>query len=328
MYYINIINSAIDDATFAMKSVEGEDIELDYGYSGIAEKRVAINPYIAVDIFFDSLYEHFQIENDSVSEAYLKSHVPAIAIVDYNGVYMYSIEKYTNINKNGVEETYVDHILKPKRYYSYMYAIKDGQLITQDNLVYHDIDDSAIYTVNFTMDDYIYVINKNGEKNGFYLEDNNNNDKLGTSNDELKQRIINHLKLQRSKTISSIISDEMSYSINRHNEYSDVEYEFFFPAFSVEHWEQMVDNIGVIAFVQGINIGNDVLNYTAHSISALKVTDRYYVSQAIKADELNYYHNTEECTLYNDQVKPITGYYLSKLDSASLGYYPCPVCNP
>ena len=328
LYYINVINSAIDDATYAMKSVESEDIELDYGYSGINEKKVAINAEVAADSFFKSLYEHFEIEGDKLSEEYLKSHVPALAIIDYNGLYMYSIDEYTNVDSSGNEETYLDHKLKPKRYFSYMYGIKNGALIEQENLP-DNLDSVSIYLVNFTMDDYVYITNGSGNKTAFYLEDNKNNDALGTSDDELKQEIIRHLKVQRTKTISKIVSEEMSYSVNAHNIHSNINYEFYFPEISANDWGQMVNNIGIIAFVQGINIGNDILDYTAHGMSALKVADRYYVSRTIRiSEEMNYYHNTEDCSLYEEQLKPINGYYLSKMDAAALGYYPCPVCNP
>ena len=44
IYYKAIINSATKDAVAAMKQVEGSDI--DYGYSGIVDKKVSINPNV------------------------------------------------------------------------------------------------------------------------------------------------------------------------------------------------------------------------------------------------------------------------------------------
>ena len=51
LYYTNIINSAINDATYAMKNVEGEQQDVDYGYSGISEKRFTVNARVAIDTF-------------------------------------------------------------------------------------------------------------------------------------------------------------------------------------------------------------------------------------------------------------------------------------
>lgn len=328
LYYINVINSAIDDATYAMKSVEGEDFELDYGYSGVAEKKVAINANLAVETFFNSLYDNFEIDGDKTSEEYLKNHVPAMAILDYNGVYIYSIEPYETIN-NGKKDIYTNHVLKPKRYYSYTYGIQNGKIIEQSGLkAAEESGNIRLYSVIFTMDDYIYFINNDGTKTGFYIEDNTNNRPLYEGNSALKDEIIRHLKMQRSSVISDIVSKEMSYAVNSHNYYSEIEYNFYFPAFALSEWEQMVDNIGIVAFVQGISVGNKKLDYTAHGISGLKVTDRYYVSKSKSDDSLDYYHVTTDCSIYRGQHKPTTGYYLSRTDAASLGYYPCPVCNP
>lgn len=328
LYYINIINSAIDDATYAMKSVEGEDPDLDYGYSGLAEKKVAVNANIAVETFFKSLYDNFEIDGDKTSEEYLKSHVPAMAILDYNGIYSYSIETYETII-DGKKSVQVGHVLKPKRYFSYTYGIKNNKIIPQEEL--SDIKDTTslnLYSVIFTMDDYIFFINEDGSKTGFYLEDDKNNTALYSANTNMKDEIIRHLKLQRSSVISSIVSEEMSYSINAHNYYSDIDYQFYFPTIALSDWEQMVNNIGIIAFIQGVNLGNRQLDYVAYGISGLKVTDRYYVTKSKVDGELDYYHVSKECSVYEQQYKPTTGYYLSKVDAASLGYYPCPVCKP
>lgn len=336
LYYINVINSAINDATHAMKAVETEEQDVDYGYSGISEKRVSVNARVAVETFFNSLYNKFEIDGDQASEAYLKTYVPALAVVDYNGVYIYSIEEYTNAADDGYKgEKYTEHVLKPKRYFTYSYEINlnNGTFRDQDSLVKSgstNISSTRVITVQFTMDDYITVINQDGTQTSFYLEDNNNNSVLYGGNVLLKEQIIKHLKVKRSQVIAQTVSREMSVAVNKHNYYSNSKYTFTFPEISVSDWQQVVDNVGIIAFIQGINIGNMKLDYVAHGISGLKVTDRYYVSVPNGAADqsLSYYHVTEDCSMYKSQMKPITGYYIEKKDAATLGYYPCPICNP
>ena len=39
MYYKNLMNSAITDAVSSMKHIENEDTDIDYGYSGIVDKK-------------------------------------------------------------------------------------------------------------------------------------------------------------------------------------------------------------------------------------------------------------------------------------------------
>jgi len=91
----------------------------------------------------------------------------------------------------------------------------------------------------------------------------------------------------------------------------------------------MVGSVGIVAFIQGINVGNIKLDYVAHGISGLTLTDRYYVSTPHDpARELKYYHTTEECPIYKSALRPLEGYYMNKMDAATMGYYPCPVCKP
>lgn len=323
LYYTNIINSAINDATYAMKNVEGEELDVDYGYSGKAEKKVTVNARVAVEYFYESLYDNFEITGDSTSEEYIKSHIPALAIVDYNGVYIYSIDNYIDKASN---EEYTNYVLKPKRYFTYAYRIKsDGQVEEVDNVELYP--DAKV--VIFTMDDYIGVIGDDAVITWFYMEDNNNNQPLYNGNEGEIDKVIQHLKIKRSQVISQIVSEEMSYAVSNHNLYSDVDYEFTFPTIALSQWDEMINNVGIIAFIQGINIGNVKLDYVAHGISGLKVTDRYYVT--IKTEDvsaLDYYHNTKECNIYLKSNKNFTGYYMNKVDAATNGYYPCPVCNP
>ncbi len=322
LYYTNIIDSAINDATYAMKNVEGEELDVDYGYSGVAEKKVAVNARIAIDTFYESLYDNFDINGDSTSEAYIKSHIPAVAVVAYNGVYIYSIDNYIDSKSN---QQYTDYVLKPKRYFTYSYTFSGGQVIEAENIT-----DENVVTVIFTMDDYIGVIGNDAIVDWFYLEDNVNNKVLYEANYAMREKVIQHLKLVRSQVISDIVSEEMSVAINNHNLYSDVNYEFAFPTIALSYWEEMVNNVGIIAFLQGINIGNTTLDYVAHGISGLKATDRYLVSK--KEDgisELDYYHKSSECSLYkSSSIKAFNSYYINMIDAATSGYYPCPVCNP
>lgn len=322
LYYTNIINSAISDATYVMKTVEGEEQDVDYGYSGISEKKVTVNARIATDTFFKSLYNNFNIKGDGTGEAYVREHIPALAIVDYNGVYIYSMETYGQGS--------IDYVLKPKRYFTYTYAIKGNNIIEKDSFEKEGgIQNLDTITVQFTMDDYISVINKDGSITGFYLEDTQNNGVLYNNNYSLREKVVQHLKLKRSETISTIVSQEMSYAVNKHNLYSDIDYEFTFPTIALSDWEQMVDNVGIIAFVQGINIGNQKLNYVAHGISGLKITNRYYVSEKTTGTSpLNYYHSDTECSIFKASKKSYTGYYMDKIEAASNGYYPCPICKP
>ena len=88
MYYQKVIDSALDDAAYQMKQVESQDKKIDYGYSDSLNKKINVNAKVGVDSFFDSLYTTFQVKGNDVAESYLGLFVPAVAVIEYDGVTM------------------------------------------------------------------------------------------------------------------------------------------------------------------------------------------------------------------------------------------------
>jgi hypothetical protein len=85
-----------------------------------------------------------------------------------------------------------------------------------------------------------------------------------------------------------------------------------------------VENIGIIAFVQGLSIGNKYLNYKAYGVARLELTNKYYVSlPCFNMDSkygINLYHKDDRCPEYkiaiNTNITP--KYVLTKQQAASL----------
>ncbi|MBR5227885.1 MAG: hypothetical protein IKV94_04520 [Clostridia bacterium] len=203
MYYKNMINSAVSDATIAMKNVENDDYEIDYGYSGIVDNKVSVNANVAVDTFFTSLYNNLGIKGNKGSEDSFKSYIPALAIIDYDGIYIYSAEEYDGVPV---------YTIKPKKYFTYTYYIEkttSGYTTNYEIKPYtkevdsNKINANLIYQVTFTQDDYVFLkvynidetynivreistpdsITYNNEvivdyTKAFYLEDSDNNNWL------------------------------------------------------------------------------------------------------------------------------------------------------
>lgn len=139
MYYNKIINAAVQDAANQMKEVENQDSLNDYGYSGIQNSKVNINPEIAQKTFFNSLYNNFGIRGNEAAEQYLQTFVPVLAVIDYDGVYISSM---SNSGK---------HVIRPKRYYSCTYNINNSSNEVNEGIG----SGNNVHTVEFTMDDYI-----------------------------------------------------------------------------------------------------------------------------------------------------------------------------
>lgn len=377
MYYKKIINAALDDASNQMKEVENSDKEIDYGYSGTSDNKISVNAQVGVDTFLNSLYNNFGIKGKDTTENYLQYFIPAIAIIDYNGVQVSSIEEFTENGQNVIK-----HVLKPKKYYSYTYYLcaTPGDV---SKLTYTEDYETAVknglhstHIVEFTMDDYIthrgYVSKNTGDideigVSSFYISDSKNNSKLVAnvdSNASLLQRekdvlpkIISNLQNKRKSVIINSIQDEMEYATNNNNSYASqagIRYNFVFPTLEEGEMESQIQNVGIMALVQGISIGNRYLNVRAYSTSKLTEITRYYLSipntDGIYKTKynLNLYHKDKNCPEYRafasnkENVNITPSFLFTKQQAASVkavlkkdntyiqleGFYPCPVCNP
>lgn len=369
IYYKKIINAALNDASDQMKEVENSDVEIDYGYSGSSNNKISVNSQVAVDTFLNSLYNNFGIKGNESAESYLQYFIPAIAIIDYNGVQVSSIEEFT---ENG--QTVIKHALKPKKYYTYTYYIyndvSNGNKLTftddyntaKDNL-------KSVHVIEFTMDDYIthrgYEVKNTGTEeikvSSFYISDEKNNAKLlanvdtklelGSDEQALLPEVVKKLTEKRKEVIIKAIESEMVYATNNNNLYASnagIKYNFVFPTLEEGEMESQIKNVGIMALVQGISMGNRYLNVRAYSTSKLTEVTRYYLSVPKKDSskyQMNLYHKDKSCPEYRVSTKDnITPSYLfTKQQAASVkavyknennkyikleGFYPCPICNP
>ena len=241
MYYQNVIDTAVDDASYQMKQVESDDKQIDYGYSGNENKKINVNAKVGVDAFFESMYNSLGIRGNEAAESYLSLFVPAVAVIEYDGVRVSQNE--TVIAADGTSS--VQRVLRPKRYYTYTYSI------VRNGMEYNFVSGSttsdivSTHTVEFTMDNYIvhrgydYVYDEEIEAETFYVDDSSNNDNLvagvvsSDEKDNLKSKIISHLLDMRKSIIANTVANELSYSVNANNSYArqaGITYNFSFPA--------------------------------------------------------------------------------------------------
>ena len=353
MYYKTIINSATKDAAQAMKEVESTDI--DYGDSGIVDKKISINADEAIRAFYNSLANNFGIAGNKSALNRLKMYIPVVAVIDYDGVYIHSLEETTDGS--------LIYTTKPKIRYTYTYAIVKNLLNPITNEVEYGIIDvskeetldtykmlsDVIYEVTFTLDDYIYlnVYRKEDKKlilnKGFYLTDMSNNLDLIYSEElvsevekSLREQIVIHLSGMRKDIIAKTGMKNISYAINNHNSYaksSGIKYEFRFAVDSDTTWYETMNGIGVISVIQGISLGNRYLNYKSYSAAELSETKKYYASAALDVDtkepaaingvavekENRYYL---EYNLYHVSKKcPVYEYYIRMTESPVMPMY-------
>ena len=357
MYYQNMINAAVDDAAYEMKQVESEDKQIDYGYSDSENKKINVNAKVGVDSFFKSMYNTLGISGNESAESYFNLFVPAVAVVEYDGVRISKNELVTA--EDGTSA--IKRVLRPKRYFTYTYSIvRNGSeyVLVPGGETANVV---STHTVEFTMDEmivhrgYDYMFDEEIKSSSFYISDSKNNDALvsgvvsSDGKDEIKSQIVSHLLDIKKSIIANVVSNELSYAVNENNDYarqSSVTYRFNFPSTTQEELYDMIDGVGIIAFVQGISVGNKYLNTKAYGMSTLGQTARYYFTAPNSDSQIhmNLYHKDINCPEY--RLSKITDmsprYATSKQEAATSvatgtlnsvkqtfkGFYPCPICNP
>lgn len=122
-------NNIIDNATYdAVSQILEVSEELGYGKNIPITENVAM---AAIDRFFNTLNVNFNLPiNDVTGQNYFNQYIPAVIIVGYDGIYVYSCEE----TANGFQFK-----LKPKIPYSYTHVFSNGQTMlmnfTLDNFV-------------------------------------------------------------------------------------------------------------------------------------------------------------------------------------------------
>lgn len=373
MYYQNIIDIAAQDAANQMKEVENEDSNIDYGYSGLENQKISVNAQIAVDTFLNNLYNNFGIKGNESAQRYLQLFIPAIAVIDYDGVQISSVETskdFTDIEVQTGKISTSDsnwgvtkHVLKPKRYYTYTYTIiKSGSTYKMVNGISSDTANSVSYhEIEFTMDDYIThrynIKNEDTITESYYITDDKYNDSLVAGLNEyiytayasLKQDVVQKLVDMRQDVIVNTVVKEMTYATNSNNSYArsaGITYNFEFPATTQDEMYGTVQNVGFMAFVQGLSVGNKYLNTKAYGLNNIELATRYYftIPKSDSKYKINLYHKDTACPEYVvskiDDISP--KYVITKQQATSTrvsatisgtqstyqGFYPCPICSP
>lgn len=279
-----ILDTAIQDGTAKLVEVG-------------ANNRVIINKERAVQAFFNSLYVNFDVLDNSVLQRKISGYVPVIVIVDYDGYYVISQETY----KNSDSYSEIKHVWKPKKMFSYS-------------------DDIYVYT--FTLDDHITVYNTLTK--AFYKGDYHDLKGKFASNvindDTFFQQI-------RRKTIIENIKGDVNYCINKHNDIAlkyGITYHFSVPSISNEDWYRTINDVGMLAFFQGLPISTSGERFNSFALGGARIVKgpKYYV-EVNATTGVKHYHR-ESCTILTTMDTVLN----SRQECAKNGYFPCIVCNP
>lgn len=135
--------------------------------------------------------------------------------------------------------------------------------------------------------------------------------------------------------ITACLNEEINVDQNRFADLVGITYEFNFPVLSKQDWMNSIDDISILAFVQGIPIGNaEGVYYNNFALGGSKIVESRYIYITTK-NGYNYYHD-ESCELIkkdangevdytNDEIRHIV---LNKNEAITeYEAYPCLLCH-
>lgn len=228
--YNRYLEAAIMDAAAALSFNWEHRFEARYE----SPRNFRANKEEAIEVFFHTLYINFGVENDPIGQKVLAAYIPVVIIMDYDGYWIYAVEEY--VNATGAKES--GHVWKAKRRYAY--ADMEGN------------------SISFTLDDYVFAYDANLRQwmEGFRAD-------VAEITSIPLLNIPREFDQVRQNTIVSQIEEDLAYFINHHNTYTrqyGISYTFTLPRISQEEWHNTIQDIGVLAFIQGIPIGNKYYN--------------------------------------------------------------------
>ncbi|WIM38544.1 hypothetical protein PO903_18115 [Paenibacillus sp. PK4536] len=228
--YTTALRTASQDAGQVMSTNEQQQYEA--GYS--SEKFFRADKELALQTFLNTLYLNFGIRGNESAQQNLLHYIPAIVVIDYDGYYIYATENY--IGADGSSNA--RHTWHPKKPYAYSDA--------QGN------------SIQFTLDHTVHVTEANTGK----VLDGQAEQLANETDIALLDQMDTFEQVRRTAIVSSIQKD-LAYYINKHNEYAShygISYTFTLPTISQEEWNNSINDIGILSFLQGIPTGSGYYN--------------------------------------------------------------------
>jgi len=292
------VDTAVRDAANALNFNIIQENEAQYE----SKKNINVNIGQSIKTFWNTMYINFDAQNDKVAQGVLQRYVPAVVIVGYDGYHLYTMDKY--LNSSNQSET--KHVLQPKKPYAYV--------------------DERGNSLSFTLDDFVtaYDSSTNTWHYGRRAEV-----AIECPSIELLQNAETFDNVRRSKIVSSIQSD-LQYFINYYNEHTKrygIAYTFTLPTISHEEWNNTIDDVGVLAFVQGVPVGNTTYNH--YALGGSRIIKRPEIKGAIEnSTGIKYYFRNVCQNTFTSSDYSIKESFGSEKEAASEGYFPLSCENP
>ena len=281
--YDSILHAAVEDAARALLFRNQQAEEASYE----SDKKWPVNKEAAVQAFFDNLYRNFGVGQDKIGQSVLNQYIPCLVLLEYDGYDLYVPTEYQDASgENVVKFEWV-----PKKRYAWA--------------------DASGNSLAFTLDDYVYAY----EKASARWEEGKRADLQGQLNIPLLADPVTFDSVRRATILSSIEND-LEYQINQRNitaKQYGITYTFTLPTIPEEQWNNTLDDVGVLAFLQGVPLANTYYNNYAFSGSKV-VKKRAYTGMIQNGVKVFY---PQEC----GEAGTVTEIFSSPKEAAQKGYF-------
>ena len=309
--------------------------------------------------------------DEKYAENYFSPYIPAIVVVAYDGFYIYSVEddggeyKYVlspKIPYAYEEDGYIINFtlgnaikLYAKNGVLYEGEFKNAHINDTEVIDEYDIYENILggstltklpqLTTNMSLIVYALTQNTYFDDLPDFLKSSNANVSMlqdyddkhsddGTNTPLDYSDDVSEFNIKRRSVIINTIVEVLNDKINNHNRYADmmgVTYDFYLPEIDDAEWINAVDDVSIMAFMQGMPTSTDTY-YNSYALGASRIVEATYIYGT--GDKK--YH-TSRCQLLNGQFDAdgfpkdgglVKEMFLNKIDAAKGGYNPCMVCKP
>lgn len=292
MTYTAALRTAVQDGAAVLNVNESQQYEAAYD----SLKYTRVDKDKALEMFSRTLYHNMGIGDDPAAQHALWWYVPAIAVIDYDGYYVYALQNY----EGSAGDPLIQHQWTPK--IPFAWSDEQGN------------------SIHFSLDEYVEVYESGSGKwhSGIRSElANEIHVPLLSSGDVFDQ--------VRRRAIVDAVQEDLAYYISRHNELAlrnGISYRFALPVISQEEWLNTVDDVGIMAFIQGLPIGEQRYNNYALGGGRL-VKSPVYFGGVDPVSGMKYYYRSS-CP-YPYRVEEV---FPGPKEAASAGYIEKSCYNP
>ncbi|QDY82854.1 hypothetical protein FQU75_05305 [Paenibacillus polymyxa] len=291
MKYTSALRTAVQDAGVVLSQNERQEREAGYG----SDKFFRVDKEEALTTFLHTLYLNMGIAGDTAAQRALLDYIPVIVVLDYDGYYTFASATYQDVHGQAT----IEHKWSVKK--SYAYA------------------DSAGNSVGFTLDNYLHAYDAQNHRwiEGFQKELEGQTP-ISLLNDSKTFEQI------RRSTIVSCVQEDLARIINIHNEKAarnGISYTFTLPLIPQEEWYNTIDDVGMIAFIQGIPVGDRY--YNNYGFGGGRVVRKKPIIGAIEPDTGIKYFYRDSCPAPFKAVEHFT----DEQSAAAAGYFEYPYDN-